>query len=184
LAIPEFLAALALDPHCEIYNRIGTVYTQLTEIAYKGGNYEVAADAYPKGLWYFNAGLERCAENIDLNFNLGLHYLLRSDSLAAAERQFRKVLMLDQYHIKAKQFLAKVLIRTKQVAEAKALLTSAITNHPDAVEFQSELASLFVMTGKYEQAETVLKQALAKEPNNSRNQQLLMQINRFKNNIN
>ena len=78
--LAEYKAALAIEAHCDIYNRMAPVYTKQAELAFRDNvDYKKAAKNFRQALFYFNTGLDHCPDHFQLNFNKGLLLALRQD---------------------------------------------------------------------------------------------------------
>ena len=70
------------------------------------------------------------------------HSLLMQSRYIAAETAFRQVLMLNTESLAARQGLAKCLLAQDRYKEARSLLKSVLTDHPQYAEFWNLLANL------------------------------------------
>ena len=175
--LAEYEAALAIEPHCDIYNRIAPVYAKLAELAFRAsGDYQSAAENYRQGLTYYQKGLQRCPEHLQLNFNLGLLYALRKDESENALNCFRRVLSIDPQHKNAMQMVVRLHFQRHEYEAAQSQLLQAVALYPGDFKFHRDLGHLYAKQKNYPEAETWLKKALNLKPNNKRLQLALQQM--------
>jgi tetratricopeptide (TPR) repeat protein len=161
-ALAEYKAALAIEPISETYNRIGRLYLTNTEIAYKDlKDYNSAQQYYKRSQYYFAEGLKRWPNDLEMNFNLGLLYLMRNDKLSESETLFVKVLDLDPKHKNALQQLSELYILLNQSKKAKALLEKAIEFYPGHARFYTNLGVVLMNENQLEEAKSYLQKAIA-----------------------
>jgi peptidyl-prolyl cis-trans isomerase B (cyclophilin B) len=77
----------------------------------------------------FRAAIEYLPDNATLHFNLGATYMNLS-KVPEAEERFREAIRLNPQHLKARQFLAGVLVERKQYDAAVAELNEALQLFP------------------------------------------------------
>ena len=175
--IAEYKAALAIEPHCDIYNLIGPACAKLAELAYRDAkDFAKAGRYYDEAFGYYQQGLKRCPDHLPLNFNLGLLYALRNDKIDLALSCFQEVLQLDPMHIKAKRMIAHLYLRQNKLAEVASFLLESIEKHPEELEFQVQLGYVYSIEKKYGDAEKWLQKALTLEPENKLGRYLLTQV--------
>jgi tetratricopeptide (TPR) repeat protein len=173
-AIPEYRAALAIEPNCDIYNLIGPAYAKLAELAYRDEkDFDKAVRDYNEALRYFQQGLKKCPDHLPLNFNLGLLYALRNDKIDESLSCFEKVLQLDPMHLMAKRMIVHLYLRQNKLAQVEAFLLECIEQHPTDLEFQVQLGYVYSLEKKYADAEQWLQKALKQDPDNKLGQYIL-----------
>jgi tetratricopeptide (TPR) repeat protein len=161
-ALAEYKAALTIEPISETYNRIGRLYLKNTEIAFKDlKDYNTAQQYYKRSHYYLLEGLKRWPNDLELNFNLGLLYLMRNDKLSDSEARFLKVLELEPKHKNSLQQLSELYIILNQPGKAKALLKKAIDFHPDHARFYTNLGVILLNENHLEEAKKYLQKAVA-----------------------
>jgi tetratricopeptide (TPR) repeat protein len=165
-ALAEYQAALAITKQCAVYNRIGPIYTRISEVASRRGDYKIAAGYFDTGLYYFNEGLKQCPDHLELNFNLGLLYMLRTDKFNQAVDCFNKVLTINPKHKNSMILLSKLFIRLNEDQKAQNLLMKAINLYPDEAEFYISMSTLFMKNNNQSEAGKWLEKALQKDPDN------------------
>ena len=175
--LAEYRAALAIEPLCDIYNRIATVYSKRAEMSYRIlKDYAGALQNYNDAFSYFQKGLEQCPKNLELNLNLGLLCMLRNDRLEEAYARFEKVLIMDPLHKNAKRLMIRLLLRKNDYWTANEKLLRFVKTHPDDVEFSTDLGYVNFKLQNYQEAENWLKKALVLSPNQERALRLLDQV--------
>lgn len=175
--LAEYRAALAIEPHCDIFNRVGPVYTKASEIASKKGDFHEAYLYFKAGLEYFKEGLKNCPEHLQLNFNLGLLYALRTDKYEEALGCFNKVLELDPDHKNARVLIIKLQLRNKDFNSAKNSLMEAINRHTAEISFYHELSTLYSNENNFAAARIWLEKALQLNPENLKTKSMLLEVN-------
>jgi tetratricopeptide (TPR) repeat protein len=177
-ALDEYLAALAIEPVCETYSRIGLLYTRKTEMASRvSKNYQDASQNFRKALDFFKEGLERCPEQIGLNFNLGLLYALRNDRTDEAQVCFEKVLESEPEHRNALYQLGQIYIRRSEFEKAKSFLLDALVLYPEDSEFYRNLGLVYARLDNVSEAKRYLDKALVLNPDDTFAKHYLNQIN-------
>lgn len=175
--LKEYKAALAIEPLCDIDNRIAGVYAKRAEMSYRiQKDYAGAVQNYNEAFSYFMKGLEQCPKNLELNLNLGLLCMMRSDQLEEAYARFEKVLVVDPLHKNAKRMIIRLLLRKNDYWTANEKLLRFVKTHPDDIEFYTDLGYVNFKLQNYPEAENWLKKALALSPNQERAIRLLDQV--------
>jgi tetratricopeptide (TPR) repeat protein len=160
-AIREYQAALAISPQDVTYNRLGRVYLRMAEIAFREQkDYNNALSAYQNSHYYFTRGLKRWPDHIEMNFNLGLLYLMRTDKADSAKIQMIKVIQLDEGHKNAYKLLAELTIRQHDDRTAKKYLMKAVQLFPDDAEFCTDLGVVFLHESNLSESERWLRKAI------------------------
>ena len=160
-AIREYQAALAISPLDVTYNRLGRVYLRIAEIAFREQkDYNDALSAYQNSHYYFTQGLKRWPDHIEMNFNLGLLYLMRTDKADSAKIQMIKVIQLDDGHKNAYKLLADLTIRQHDDRTAKKYLMKAVQLFPDDAEFCTDLGVVFLHESNLSESERWLRKAI------------------------
>lgn len=160
-ALNEYKAALAGFPLATTYDRLGRLYLRKTEIAFRDhSDYNEASSSFKNGLYYFSEGLKRWPDDIEMNFNLGLLYILRADETDTAIRQFLKVLELQPGHKNSYTLLAELYIRRREFAKAKTYLHKAIQLFPDEARFYTDLGVICLLENNLPEAEKWLAKAV------------------------
>jgi tetratricopeptide (TPR) repeat protein len=95
--------------------------------------------------------------------NLGSDYLSKSD-LAAARREFERVVVLNQSDAAAYFNLSNVCMLAGQLSEAQKDLDEGLRRQPDSAFAQFLLGSLNQRLGKVPQAEAALRRAIQLDP--------------------
>jgi len=176
-ALAEYKAALAIEPVCETYSRIGLLYAKKTERAYRvSKDYESASENYRHGLAYFKKGLERCPDNLNLNLNIGLLYGLRNDKTDSALTYLRKALELDGSHKNALRQIGQLYVRRGELEKAESHFQRAIQRHPNQAEFHRSLGMVYARQNDLARAESLINQALELKPNDALAKHFLNQI--------
>jgi tetratricopeptide (TPR) repeat protein len=98
-----------------------------------------------------------------VNYNLGLTYLERSQ-LGAAEEAFRQAIIPPKPVFDAYLRLAEIAQRQGQLARAKVLLEEAKINFPEMTEVSLELGKLLLLMGLTDEAAPYLQQVIADAP--------------------
>ncbi len=172
--LAEYLAALAIEPHPKIYNVIGRYFLRATEQAFRiEKDYSLAAANFAQGVHYFQEGLQRYPDHLELNFNAGLLFSLKNDQTEQALAYFQKVLRMQPRHRKALQVTAQLHIRRKEYDRARELLLKAVAFYPNEANFYADLGYLCAIAKEYREAENYLKKALQLEPNHSKSLNIL-----------
>ena len=175
--LAEYKAALAIEPIGDIYNRIAAEYIKRTENDYRiTKDFAGALQNYNEAHFYIQKGLERYPDNLELNFNLGLLFMMRNDKFKEAYTCFEKVLRLDPLHIESKRMMIRLLLFTNEYVTARKILLRFVKRHPDDVEFQTDLGYVYFKLDDYHDAEKWLEKALSLNPNQARASRLLEQI--------
>jgi tetratricopeptide (TPR) repeat protein len=175
-AIEEYKAAHAMKPDIQTYNRIGLAYLRKTEIAYRNKrDYDEAKDSYNKGLYYFNEGLMRWPDDMELNFNIGLLYSLRNDGTESAMRHFQKVLQIDPEQKKALHSLSQIYMRRLEFDKAKSCLFKAIKLDSLKVVYYTDLGIIYMKENNYSEAKKWLTKAVDMN-NDLKAKYLLLQV--------
>jgi len=175
--LAEYKAALAIEPLCDIDNRIASLYGKRAEQSFRTRkDYAAAAQNYNLALSYYRKGLDQCPKNPELSFNLGLLYMLRTDQHGKALDCFHEVLRINPRHQNAKRMIVKILLRRKEYWTAKEELLNFVKTHPDNPEFMIDLGYAYMMLYNHRDAEIWLKKALALGPNQERAIRLLDQV--------
>jgi tetratricopeptide (TPR) repeat protein len=160
-AIREYQAALAISPLDVTYNRLGRVYLRMAEIAFREQkDYNDALSAYQNSHYYFTQGLKRWPDHIEMNFNLGLLYLMRTDKADSAKIQMMKVIQLDDGHKNAYKLLAELTIRQRDDRTAKKYLMKAVQLFPDDAQFCTDLGVVFLHENNLSESERWLRKAI------------------------
>jgi lysophospholipase L1-like esterase/Flp pilus assembly protein TadD len=160
-AIREYQAALAISPLDVTYNRLGRVYLRIAEMAFREQkDYNNALSAYQNSHYYFTEGLKRWPDHIEMNFNLGLLYLMRTDKADSAKIQMIKVIQLDDGHKNAYKLLAELTIRQHDDRTAKKYLMKAVQLFPDDAEFCTDLGVVFLHESNLSESERWLRKAI------------------------
>ena len=160
-AVREYEAALAISPLDVTYNRLGRVYLRMAEMAFRDrNNYSDALSAYQTSLHYFTEGLKRWPDHIELNFNLGLLYLIRSDKADSAKIQMIKVIQLEAGHKNAYKLLAELTIRQRDDRTAKKYLMKAVQLFPDDEQLCTDLGIVFMHENNLSESERWLRKAI------------------------
>ncbi|MBN1466643.1 tetratricopeptide repeat protein [candidate division KSB1 bacterium] len=159
----EYLAAHAIQPLPETFNRLGRLYLRQTEIAYRDmKDYDMASTAYAKGVALLAEGLERWPDDIGLNFNLGLLHFMRTDRNGEALARFLKVLELQPGHKNALQQASELYLRRSQPDSAEILLRKGIELFPEEARFYTTLGLICLQENRTEEAERLLAAAVAR----------------------
>jgi tetratricopeptide (TPR) repeat protein len=108
-AAAEYQAALAIQPVGEVYNRLGRLYLIQTEQASRDArDYTKAQASYQESERWFLAGLTRWPDDIELNLNLGILYMMRTDKRNEAESRLKNVLKMNPSHRNALALLQRL----------------------------------------------------------------------------
>ncbi|MCX8000620.1 MAG: tetratricopeptide repeat protein, partial [Leptospiraceae bacterium] len=161
-AIMEYESALSIYPVNQIYNSLGRMYLIKTERSYRDSKkFALAYEYFTKGESYFKEGLRSDSNNLELNFNLSLLYLMRKDRWCDAENRLKKVLALNPGHQKALLLLSQLYIRSRRMDEAKTILQKGIENFPQVADFYSSLGTVCIYERRYPEARKYLEKAIA-----------------------
>jgi tetratricopeptide (TPR) repeat protein len=176
-AIREYQAALSISPLDVTYNRLGRVYLRMAEIAFRQQkDYNNALSAYQNSHYYFTEGLKRWPDHIEMNFNLGLLYLMRTDKADSAGMQMTKVIQLDSSHKNAYKLLAELTIRLRDDRTAKKYLMKAVQLFPDDAEFCTDLGIVLLNENNLSESELWLKKAIRLKKDDAKAKFYLKQI--------
>jgi tetratricopeptide (TPR) repeat protein len=160
-AAAEYQAALAIFPLATTYDRLGRLYLRKTEIAFRDRqDFNDAALSFNQGLYYFSEGLKRWPHDVEMNFNLGLLYVLRADETDAAVRQFLKVLELQPGNKNSYTLLTELYIRRHDYGNAKTYLNKAMQLFPEEARFCTDLGVVFLQENNLAEAEKWLDKAI------------------------
>jgi lysophospholipase L1-like esterase len=108
-AAAEYTAALAIQPVGEVYNRLGRLFLIRTERASRDARDFTAAQAnYQEGERWFLEGLARWPDDVELNLNLGILYMMRVDKNHEAENRLKNVLRVNPSHRNALALLQRL----------------------------------------------------------------------------
>ncbi len=177
-ALAEYLAALAIEPVCETYSRIGLLYTRKTEMASRRDkDYQAASNNFRKAISFFKQGLERCREHVSLNFNFGLLYALRNDHLEQASACFETVLEAEPEHKNALLHLGQIYIRQNEYDKAESFLLDALAIFPEESEFNKNLGLVYARMNNEPEAKKYLNKAIAINPADAFAKHYLNQLN-------
>ncbi len=179
-ALFEYQAAMAVEPNCNAYNKIGQLYAKKCELAiHVFQDYDNVADYYKSALLYFNKGLEYCPDHSDLNFNRGVLTLQIRQDFPKAIESFKNVLKLNPYHQDALKYLSRIFINSNNFTDARIYLLVAVEKYPKDVEFLMNLGHVYLKEKKYPEAENWLKKAYKLKSNHPKIKSLLKQAQKY-----
>jgi tetratricopeptide (TPR) repeat protein len=182
-AIPHFERLLALGPSAELLNEYGTLLAGL-------GRYELCVRCYRDALTRtpadarlhanlghavhclgdFNAAIEHCRRAIELeprmpeaHLHLG-NSLLALNALYEAESAYRAGLKIAPDHAALHTAHAMAERALGRLADAQASAQRALSLRPGAADTLALCGSLAIDHGRFDEAEDLLRQALAIDP--------------------
>lgn len=85
-------------------------------------------------------------ERANAAYNKGAS-LLKSGQIAIAETRLRKALELNPQHVKARELLAGILLKSERTQEAASIISDGIRMHPDQWAFPGLYAHLLIKQG-------------------------------------
>ena len=174
-AADEYQAALAIHPLALTCDLLGRLYLQKTELAFREkSDFAEAMASFEKGVAYFKEGLERWPDDLEMNFNLGLLYFMRTDETDNAVRQFCKVLELQPEHKNAHKLLIESYTRQREFQKAKFLSQKAIQLYPDDARFYTDLGIIFLLENNLDEAKKWLSTAAGM--NDTKAKHFLLQV--------
>jgi len=160
-AIEEYESALAIYPISQVHNYLGRIYLIKTEKAYRDSkDFITASNYFNSAERCFKEGLRLEPNNLELNFNLGVLYLMRKDKWQDAEEKLKKVLTINPSHRKALLLLSQLYLRTKKIENAKSTLRKGIEYYPKTAEFYEELGAVYLSEKNYREARKYLEYAV------------------------
>lgn len=159
-ALQQYMLVLEIEPHIEAYKNLGMFYLTSSQTASRKQDYKTAEEMFDSSKYYLSEGLNYWPEDTDLNYNLGLLYLLRNDQYKASEEMFFKVLQTDPGHKKAYKKLAELYMRQKRFDKAKEILLKAIEFHPLYSSYYTELGIIYAQQGLWNKSQEYLEKAI------------------------
>lgn len=146
----EFVKALKIN------KKEGIVYFHL-------GNIEILQGNKAKGIEYYNNAIANGFDDAQVYFSLGLMNE-EEGNVDIALRNYSKAILKDSNRPDIRIRKARLLIVNKMLAEAVQCLDELILSNPDVFEGYHLKNLVLIEMGKYEEAETVLNNAISLFP--------------------
>ncbi|MEM7246616.1 MAG: tetratricopeptide repeat protein [Acidobacteriota bacterium] len=135
--------------------------------AFEGGNAAYTRGEFHEAVAYFEAALQRDADNPRSTNNLGLSWLQLGDA-AQAEAAFRRAIELEPDYARAHLNLSGSLHVQGRTDEALGALNKVLALDPENLDAHFNIAALQGAAGRWDDARVALDRGLAINPNDPR----------------
>jgi tetratricopeptide (TPR) repeat protein len=149
----------------EIFKKLGKRSITEFEVIIKTIQLYVDKKKYDEGIVILQGMLKTVPESPDIHHILGIAFYGKKENQSALAH-FRKVTAESRFYEDAVIHAAFILSENKQNKEAIKLLSDAIKNEPQNVEFKYYLGTFYEEEEQFEKAEIAIQEAIKLEPDN------------------